>query len=343
MLKRTPDFRERIELRGSSGASADNCTVPAQKTPRIDHYENFPVASWLCPPRLRAPIVAIYRFARTADDIADEGTARAGDRLAALAAYRLELGQAMRQATGEARRTLSQPAPIASPVGTTTRQSQNTQYRWPEVFAPLEAAVRAFGIAEAPLAALLSAFVQDVENTRDAVGYANRTELLDYCARSANPIGHLLLHLYGLREASEPDAFKQSDAICSALQLINFWQDASVDLPRGRLYFPTDDCARHGLAPTDLFAAQRVRPGAVPSEVLHLVADEVAWARQLMKKGAPLARRLSGRIGWELRLVVQAGLCLLDKIERLDFDTLRQRPTIVRADLPRLLFKAWRM
>ena len=308
-------------------ACTDNRGVSAAPESHIAHYENFPVASWLCPPRLRAPIAAIYRFARTADDIADEGDAGADKRLAALAAYRAELALAFQQV-----QTAAAPSP-----------PDPTRQRWPDVFTSLSVAIHSFDIPEAPLAALLSAFVQDVEKTRDGAGYADRSELLQYCARSANPIGRLLLHLYGLREADEPAAFEQSDAICSALQLINFWQDASRDLPRGRLYFPSADCVRHGLAAHDLLTAQRAAASAMPAEALRLVADEVDWARQLMRQGAPLVRRLAGRTGWELRLVVQGGLLVLDKIERLDFDTLHWRPTVGPVDLPLLLVRALRM
>jgi squalene synthase HpnC len=170
----------------------------------VSHYENFPVASWLCPPRLRPAIAAIYAFARTADDIADEGDATPDARLADLAAYRADLHAAAR---GES------PSP-----------------RWQPVFAPLGRVIATFGLPVPLLDDLLSAFEQDVIKTRDGAGYADRAELLDYCTRSANPVGRLLLHLYGVREA---EALAQSDAICSALQLINFWQDLGVDIRAG--------------------------------------------------------------------------------------------------------------
>ena len=276
-----------------------------------DHYENFPVASWLCPPRLRPPIAAIYAFARTADDIADDGDASPADRLAALQAYRGDLAAAA--------------------------QGAATSARWPEVFAPLAVAMRDFALPEPLLAALLSAFVQDIEKTRDGAAYADRAELLDYCARSANPVGRLLLHLCDVRDAA---ALAQSDAICSALQLINFWQDPSVDLPRGRLYFPLADCAAHGVTPDSLGSSGSAAPAR---EALDLIASEVAWARGLMQQGAPLVHRLPGRMGWELRFVVQGGLRILDKIEALGFDTLRHRPTIGAADAPLLAWRALRM
>ena len=278
------------------------------------HYENFPVASWLCPPRLRPPIAAIYVFARTADDIADEGDAGPAQRLADLHAFRADLAAIAR--SGE-------------PSG-----------RWPEVFGPLGAALRDFALPEPLLADLLSAFVQDIETTRDGGHYADRAELLGYCRRSANPVGRLLLHLYGVDDAA---SLVQSDAICSALQLINFWQDFSVDLPRGRFYLPLADCAAHGLAPAE-FDAFRPLGGAAPGQAaLALVAHEVAWARGLMQQGAPLVHRLPGRAGWELRAVVQGGLRILDKIEALRCDSFSRRPTVGAADAPLLAWRALRM
>jgi len=310
---------------GRSPALHDNPRVPDPSPspplspPRAsatagEHYENFPVASWLCPPRLRPPIAAIYAFARTADDIADEGDASADARLAQLAAMRRDLHACAR----------GQPV---SPA-------------WPAVFGALAAAIAQFRLPEALLADLLSAFVQDIEKTRDGGDYADRAELLDYCTRSANPVGRLLLHLYGI---DAPDALAQSDAVCSALQLINFWQDLGTDLPRSRFYLPLTDCARHGLARAD-FAGMRPL-GAAPASpaALRLVADEVDWARQLMRQGAPLVHRIPGRAGWELRLVVQGGLAILEKIEALGFDTFSHRPTIGAADAPRLAWKALRM
>lgn len=300
-----------------SAAPAPTVGIAAAAAAPPDHYENFPVASWLCPPRLRPPIAAIYHFARTADDIADEGDATAAQRLDDLRAYRADLAAAAR--------------------------GQPVSPRWVAVFRPLAAAIATFDLPEALLADLLSAFTQDIEKTctpGDRGAYADRTELLDYCRRSANPVGRLLLHLYGVHDAA---ALSQSDAICSALQLINFWQDPSVDLPRGRFYFPADDCARHGLAREDFAAFRPQAATAPPRHALALVADEVGWARTLMREGAPLVHRLPGRAGWELRFVVQGGLRILDKIEALGFDTFSQRPTLGKSDAARLAWRAWRM
>lgn len=259
----------------------------------MTHYENFPVASLLCPPHLRQPIAAIYGFARTADDIADEGDATPAARLADLAAYLADL------------RAIAQGQP-PSP-------------RWASVFLPLQGVLRSHQLPVPLLEDLLSAFAQDVEKTRDAEGYADRAELLDYCRRSANPVGRLLLHLYGVGDAQ---ALRQSDAICTALQLINFWQDLSVDIPRHRHYLPRADCAVHGACQAELLALQSTRENA------RLIADCADWARTTMYSGAPLVHRLPGRAGWELRLVVQGGLRILDKVEALKGGSLHTRPRL---------------
>jgi hydroxysqualene synthase len=277
----------------------------AQAAP-IEHYENFPVASFLCPAHLRAPIAAIYHFARTADDIADEGDATAAQRLVTLQAYRAELQAAC------------QPPTVA-------------HSQWPQVFGPLQQAIATHALPPQLLHDLLDAFVQDVQKTDAASGYANHAELLDYCRRSANPVGRLLLHLYGVTDAL---ALERSDAICSALQLINFWQDLSVDIPRQRYYLPQDDCERFGVPQADWLARQQT-PNAT-----KLIAHCVAVARQTMQNGAPLVRQVPGRAGWELRLVVQGGLRILDKIEALQFATLRQRPALRWYDYGVMLWRA---
>ncbi len=255
----------------------------------VSHYENFPVASRLCPPHLRPAIVAIYGFARTADDIADEGDALPQARLDDLAAYRADL---MATAAG-------------LPPST----------RWANVFGPLGPMIRQFALPVDLLADLLSAFEQDVVKQR----YASQAELLDYCRRSANPVGRLLLHLYGVQDAA---SLAQSDCICTALQLINFWQDLSVDIPRGRIYLPADAWAEHGVDEAQLLRLDS------NSNTINLIAAHVNQARAMMLKGSQLVKKVPGRGGWELRLVVQGGLRILDKIEALGFDTLRRRPKL---------------
>lgn len=268
----------------------------------IDHYENFPVASVLCPPALRPAVSAIYWFARTADDIADEGDAEPATRLATLVQYRADLLATL--ATGAA------------------------SLRWPKVFAALLDTLQRHALPPALLLDLLSAFEQDVYKH----AYNDRAELLDYCRRSANPVGRLLLHLYGVRGST---ALRQSDAICSALQLINFWQDLGVDTRRGRLYVPSADCERHGLTAAALLHARTETPA-----VRALVSELAGWARALMLEGAPLVHAVPGRAGWELRLVVQGGLRILVKIEALNFATLGTRPALRWHDAPVLLWRA---
>ncbi|MDP2026241.1 squalene synthase HpnC [Sulfuriferula sp.] len=240
--------------------------------------------------------------------MADEGDASPAERLASLQAYR----QALQQAADGG-------AAFAN---------------WPQVFGPLQAAITTHQLPVQLLHDLLDAFVQDIEKTRDAAGYANDAELWDYCRRSANPVGRLLLHLYGVHGAQ---ALAESDAICTALQLINFWQDLSVDIPRGRFYLTAAARAQFGVPQADILA-RRQTPDAT-----KLIAACAGAARASMLKGSQLVHRLPGRAGWELRLVVQGGLRILDKISAMDYATLSQRPVLRAWDAPLLLWRAWRM
>ncbi|MFG6414816.1 squalene synthase HpnC [Roseateles sp. DC23W] len=268
----------------------------------VDHYENFPVASWLCPPALRPAVVALYHFARTADDLADEGDVTTAERAQALRDYRADLA-----------------AVVAG---------QPPSARWARVFAPLAREIHR--LRPPLLHDLLDAFEQDLTPPR----YGDRDHLLDYCRRSANPVGRLLLELYGVSDAL---SLRRSDAICSALQLINFWQDFTRDGPNGRLYVPQVDLDRHRVSAADVLAC-RDSPAA-----RALVADLCGWARTLMLEGAPLALTLPGRAGWELRLVVQGGLTILDKIEASGHDSLLHRPSVGAGDFPRLAWRALTM
>lgn len=247
-------------------------------------------------------MVAIYHFARTADDLADEGEAATPARLLALQAYRADLIAIVR---GE------RPTP-----------------RWSFVFEPL--AREMHRLQPDLLHDLLDAFTQDLAPPR----YTDRPHLLDYCRRSANPIGRLLLGLYGVDDAV---SLRRSDAICSALQLINFWQDFSRDGPNGRLYVPQADLERHGISAEALLACQDT-PAA-----RALIRELCDWACSLMHEGAPLALSLPGRVGWELRLVVQGGLAILRKLAALDHASLTHRPTLSAWDAPGLLWRAARM
>ncbi len=279
----------------------------------VGHYENFPVASWLCPPALRPAVAAIYHFARTADDLADEGDAPAEQRLADLAAYRAELHHCLQPTS---RSTLDMP-----------------EARWPGIFKPLGQAVHRHALPAQCLHDLLSAFEQDVRHTASGHRYADTAELLAYCRLSADPVGRLLLHLYGVRDDA---ALEQSDQICSALQLINFWQDISVDLPRGRCYLPADSLQRQGVDVADFEANDGRKTHAMQA----LVAELCAQARSLMRQGAPLVHRVPGRAGWELRLVVQGGLRILDRIAAQQHRSWQTRVKLKKGDLPLMAWRA---
>lgn len=286
--------------------------VQATLTGAVGHYENFPVASWLCPPALRPAVVAIYHFARTADDLADEGDAPAAWRLDQLSAMRAELR--------------------AAAAGTTAGG------RWPAVFNPLATTITTHRLPVDLLDDLLCAFEQDVRHTEARHRYASQAELLDYCRLSANPVGRLLLHLYGI---DDEVSLRQSDAVCTALQLINFWQDISRDHARERHYLPGDVLARHGVRLEDF--SPLVADEAVRQRCAAAVAELCTDARSLMNTGAPLATRVPGRAGWELRLVVQGGLRILDHCASLDFRTWLTRPRLRATDLPLMLWRAGSM
>ncbi|MEG2033505.1 MAG: squalene synthase HpnC [Janthinobacterium sp.] len=267
----------------------------------VDHYENFPVASFLLPRRLVPAVEAIYAFARSADDLADEGDASASERLAALHAYVTALERIERQ------------EPLDDPM-----------------FERLAAVIAKFQLPMKPFHDLLSAFKQDVETTR----YASYEDVLDYCARSANPVGLLMLHLY---QAADEENVRDSDAICSALQLINFLQDVAIDQQKERIYLPMEDLSRFAVSP-----AAFERPEA-HGKWSALMRFEVARTRALMLSGAPLALRLRGRIGWELRLVVQGGLRILEAIEAVNYDVFRRRPKLEKRDWLIIFWRALRM
>lgn len=269
----------------------------------VDHYENFPVASLLLPPGLRRPIEVIYAFARSADDFADEGNLPAAERIRLLDGYGGELARIHRGEVPE------------SPL-----------------FVRLAAVIRDHQLPIGLFQDLLDAFKQDVGKTR----YANYADLLDYCRRSANPIGRLLLYLN--RAATEQNLI-WSDAICSALQLINHWQDIAIDWQKndnGRVYLPQDELVRFGLSEDDIAS------GNCSPAWQEMMRFQCARARALLISGKPLTGMLPGRMGAELRLIVAGGSCILDKIDAARGDVFRHRPRMGKWDwlkiAPRALF-----
>lgn len=276
----------------------------------VDHYENFPVASLLLPKHLHAPVAAIYRFARSADDIADEGTASPEERLEALRAYDAALSAI---ANGN-------PAP------------KDLSH----IFDPLALEHQRIGLPLAPCHALLSAFMQDVAQDR----YATYTELLDYCSRSANPVGQLMLFLF---DADTPINREASDAICTALQLTNHWQDIAIDAAKGtasRIYLPQDELTAWGYSDHDIISGDGMQRDAVHwAAFMHFQTDRV---RSLFEVGAELPGRLgkqSWRIGQELRLTVAGGRRILDKIDAVAGNVYEHRPTLNWRDWLQLLIR----
>ncbi len=276
-----------------------NASISA--TSSVGHYENFPVASVFLPAALRDPVSIIYRFARSADDFADEGTDQPAVRLEKLDAYRSEL---FRIRDGIPPRT--------------------------DLFKEVARVIADHELALQPFLDLLDAFSQDVVKNR----YEDFAEVLDYCRRSAAPVGRLMLQLY---KASDEQNVRQSDAICMALQLINFWQDVEIDLRKDRIYLPKDELARFGLHESALNSEQA---GKAWHDIMRFQIDR---ARTMLESGAPLAKRLPGRIGLELRLIVQGGRRILEKIEAVEFDVFNHRPVLGATDWPILLWRAMRM
>lgn len=264
----------------------------------VSHYENFPVASILMPRRLRKPVAAIYHFARAADDIADEGHVPDAERLRQLDDFRDEL---MHIAAGE--------TPLLP------------------LFKHLAIEIKEHALPMQPFHDLLDAFSQDVVKKR----YADHDELLDYCRRSANPVGTLLLHLYG--EAT-PVNIAYSDAICTSLQLINFWQDVAKDYAIARVYLPQDDMTRFGVS------EGQIAQGICDDNWRALMKFEVDRARALMLQGAPLGSILTGRIGLEMRMIIAGGLRIIDKLEAIDYDMFRHRPVLRPFDWVIMLTKS---
>lgn len=262
------------------------------------HYENFPVASRLLPRRLREPIAVIYAFARTADDYADEGNHTPAERLTLLDQYRAQFDATLAD------------TPTADPVLIALRDVITRHKLPPQLFYDL-----------------LTAFRSDVTTLR----YANFDQLLDYCRCSANPVGRLLLHLYG---AASPANLRMSDAVCSALQLINFYQDLAQDIDENnRIYIPLDELVRFSVTEDDL---RLHRDGAALRALLDY---QIGRARSMMLSGAPLGNILRGRIGFELRLIILGGLCVLDRLQQRR-DTVFARPRLKRTDWPAIFWKA---
>ncbi len=263
------------------------------------HYENFPVGSLLVPRARRKHVYSIYAFARTADDFADEGYEIGlpeSERLQSLDDWERQLEACYR---GEA----SHP-----------------------IFIALANTARELDLPQQLFLDLLSAFKQDVVKRR----YRDFDEVLDYCTRSANPVGRLILLLFGYRDEK---LHRLSDCICTALQLANFWQDVAVDLEKDRIYLPEEEMARFGVTEEEL------RNRRFSERYAALLKFQVDRTQGLFDAGRELPRLVSGRLAWELKLTWLGGVRILEKIRVQGYDTLRARPKITTADKIRLLLK----
>lgn len=258
----------------------DACQALAQS-----HYENFPVASRLMPARLRPHIAAIYAFARTADDFADEPGREPAERLKLLAEWRTRLHSPSREPT----------------------------------FLALHDTIGKFSLPVQLFDDLLDAFMQDVTVHR----YESWASVLDYCRRSANPVGRLVLRLSGY---NNDELDRASDAVCTALQLTNFWQDLAIDWERGRLYVPDEIWRSHRADPESL-NAKRMTP-----EWAAALRDSGARTRQLFADGRPVCDGVSGRLRYELRATWLGGTRILDRLESAGFDVFAARPKLGTAD-----------
>jgi phytoene synthase len=285
-----------VDLDAAYAACARDCRA---------HYENFPVASLLLPRRMRPHIAALYAFARAADDFADEGDHTAEERHRLLDLWRSRL----REAVSGTSSTVQRPPEAGEPIHTR------------EIFLALGVSIRRLQLPAALLEDLLSAFRQDITVTR----YQSWTALFDYCRRSANPIGRLVLRIGG-HTASDLDAW--SDAICTALQLTNFWQDVRSDYARGRIYLPLEEMRDHGADEAAL------KDGRITPEWRNALAAAVARTRGLFNDGLPLCDRLRGRLRYEIRVTWLGGTRILDRLEAMGFDVLSHRPTIGTTDIP---------
>lgn len=296
------------------------------------HYENFPVVSYLVPRAQRDALAAIYAFARSADDFADEPGEAC--RLESLAEWRERLDACYAG-------NFSPGHDPRGPLRASPRTSREVTAD--AVFIALAHAAQKFELSRVNFENLLCAFELDVRTNR----HQDFASLLDYCHYSANPVGRLVLELFGYRK---PELFTLSDAICTALQLTNFWQDVRVDLERDRVYLPLEDLAQFSLTVADLegwtasaASGRETDPSAGPDERWRkLMAFETARTRQLFEQGRPLPEKIGPELQRQLRLTWLGGTAILDKIESARYDVFRHRPKLGRRDFLRLYLRARR-
>lgn len=253
----------------------DHCRVIAQ-----NHYENFPVASFLIPAKLRKHVYAVYAFARHADDLSDEKHDREG-----LVQWKIRL-----------------------------HESVNGSAQHP-IFIALSDTIHQFDLPLELFDRLLAAFEQDLDKNR----FKDFDELFAYCENSANPVGRIVLLLNGYRKE---ELFGYSDHICTALQLTNFWQDVRIDIQKNRIYLPQDYMEKHHVT------EEQIRNGIFDDRFRRLMISLVEEARQLFGKGMPIVENVAGRLRWELKFTIMGGLTILDRIAKINYNVLQNRPAL---------------
>jgi phytoene synthase len=290
------------------------------------HYENFPVASLLLPAAMRPHIAAIYAFARTADDFADEGSRAPAERLALLDDWGDRL-KASADGTAGVPANPGSRIPNPAPGRIPNTKSRDSSPEADAIFLALSETIRFNSLPIGLFEDLLAAFRQDVTTNR----YSTWAEVLDYCRRSANPVGRLVLRVAG---RTDPALDRASDAVCTALQLTNFWQDLERDWLKGRLYVPRESCDRFGARESDLHAR------VITPAWREAMSDVVARTRQLFDEGRAVCDALDGRLRYELRLTWLGGRRILDRLEHAGFDVFRSRPALGPLEIPGLLWGA---
>jgi squalene synthase HpnC len=277
-----------------AGAAREHAFAACEQLAR-SHYENFSVVTRLLPVRLRRHLYAVYAFCRGVDDLGDEA---AGNRLAMLDEWERQLRLCYSGRPGHS------------------------------YFIALQETIETFDIPQTPFLKLIEANRRDQRTKR----HPDYTELLDYCDHSANPVGRIVLFVFGHKE---PELHELSDHTCTALQLTNFWQDVWRDYEMGRIYLPQADMAEYGVT-EDMIAARQATP-----EFKHLMKSEVNRARGLFRKGYPLATKVTRAARLDVALFTAGGLAVLRAIEKQDYDVLTSRPALSKWAKGRLLLSAW--
>lgn len=272
----------------------------------LNHYENFPVGSVLVPSNKRKYVYAVYAFARYADDIADSSILGRQEKL-----QRLEL--------------LKARLDLCESSGTQAFDDE-TGY----IFAALQDAIPEIGADLSEFRDLLSAFSQDAAGWE----YGTVDDLMDYSSRSANPIGHLVLNIFGYKKSEEPEMFALSDSVCTALQLTNFWQDVSEDLKINRVYIPAEAMKKHG------YDMQMLRNKVQNESFRNMMTELCRETSEMFDRGEGIVSMTKGRLKLELKATIAGGRMILEKIKKMNYGVLNDRPALSGIEKAALILKS---